>query len=75
VFVCREIIKLQALDIPRPTIGKHIVYIPYNLAIFVILKGQCHEMVVEMSPWSGRLDLMVPDPFFCLKIGRLKGTE
>jgi hypothetical protein len=25
--------------------------------IFLHLKGQCHEMVVEVRPWSGRLGL------------------
>jgi hypothetical protein len=27
------------------------------LSMNSILKGQCHEMVVEVRPWSGRLGL------------------
>jgi hypothetical protein len=29
---------------------------PHNVTTFA-LKGQCHEMVVEVRPWSGRLAL------------------
>jgi hypothetical protein len=38
------------------------------------LKGQCHDMMGEMSPWSSSLDLNynVREPFFRLKIGRFK---
>jgi hypothetical protein len=43
--------------------------------ILKALKGQCHEMVVEVRPWSGRLaQLRFANPFFCLKIRRLNAT-
>jgi hypothetical protein len=29
----------------------------YCKATSLVLKGQCHEMVVEVRPWSGRLVL------------------
>jgi hypothetical protein len=40
------------------------------------LKGQCHEMVVEMSPWSSNsgLDKWSHTLFFFLKIGHFKTT-
>jgi hypothetical protein len=42
------------------------------------LKGYCQEMVVEIRPWSEvvliRPKIMVTNPFFCLKIARLKAT-
>jgi hypothetical protein len=43
---------------------------------YLSLKGQRHEMVVEIRPWSGRYrpKLMVLNPFFCSKIARLKAT-
>jgi hypothetical protein len=48
-----------------------------TMSLVVFLQGQCHEMVVEVRPWSGRLALnysKVHDPFFRLKIGRFKVT-
>jgi hypothetical protein len=35
--------------------------------IGTVLKGQCHEMVVEVRPWSGRLGLKVRDSLFPFK--------
>jgi hypothetical protein len=45
-------------------------------SFYIDLKGQCHEMVVEIRPWSGRLGLspklMTAKPYFQFKITHLK---
>jgi hypothetical protein len=41
-----------------------------NIKNIFRLKGQCNKIAVEMRPWNTRL--MVANPFFCLKIARLK---
>jgi hypothetical protein len=51
--------------------------IGYSERKILHLKGKCHEIVVEMSPWSStvRYKLMVADSFFCFKIGRTVHRE
>jgi hypothetical protein len=39
---------------------------PYSATVYNYM-CQCHEMVIEMSPWP---KLMYVNLFFCLKIGR-----
>jgi hypothetical protein len=41
------------------------------------LKGQCHEMMIEMSPWSSSVGLNYNGrgPFFSLKIARHTATN
>jgi hypothetical protein len=61
----------------KQVLTKYIFYLVFSMHLLdnTALKGQCHEIVSEMSPWSSSLGLNEwSRTFFCLKIRRLKAT-